>query len=302
MVHIISHTACLEHDPGQGHPEHAGRLQAVLEAIEPLGLPRSEASTAGKDALLRVHHPDHVERILALQVDHGSRFSLDADTICSSGSLEAALRAAGAAIDGVRMAIAHEANKVFCAVRPPGHHAESHMAMGFCLFNSIAVGAAEALESLDRVAIIDFDVHHGNGTQQIFFNDPRVLYVSSHQAPLYPGTGQATDAGIANNIVNFPLPPGAGTDAFRSAWQEGFSAIDRFAPQLILVSAGFDAHHLDPLADLNLTTADYSWLTAELAGLARIHSGGRMVSMLEGGYSLAALRECIPAHLHALSD
>ena len=240
--------------------------------------------------------------MLELQIASGQRHNIDADTICSSQSVEAALRAAGAAIDGVRMAIEHKAHRIFCAVRPPGHHAEADIAMGFCLFNSIAVGAAEALETVDRVAIIDFDVHHGNGTQKIFFNDPRVLYVSSHQAPLYPGTGQATEAGVSNNIVNYPLAPGAASESFRSLWQQGLQTIDLFAPELILISAGFDAHHLDPLADLNLTTEDYAWLTAELAGLSRLHSEGRIVSMLEGGYSLAALRDCVPAHLNALSD
>ncbi len=229
---------------------------------------------------------------------------LDADTVLSPGSLEAALRAAGAVVAAVDSVFASAAlgKRAFCAVRPPGHHATAHLAMGFCLFNSIAVGAAHALERPDvkRVVIVDFDVHHGNGTQDIFASDPRVLYLSSHQSPLYPGTGAASEHGVGN-IVNLPLPPGSGGREFALVWSTvGLPALEAHRPDLILISAGFDAHRLDPLANLNLDAADFAWLTSELVAMAERHCAGRVVSALEGGYSLTALRECTHAHLAAL--
>jgi acetoin utilization deacetylase AcuC-like enzyme len=220
----------------------------------------------------------------------------------SRDSAEATLRAAGAGIAAVDAVMAGESGQAFCAVRPPGHHATGSTAMGFCLFNAVAVAAAHALAAhgLDRVLIADFDVHHGNGSQDIFAGEARVMYASSHQSPLYPNTGLASERGVGN-LANAPLPPGSGSEAFRQAWRDDLlPRMDAFRPQLVLVSAGFDGHRLDPLADLTLEADDYRWLSAELAALAERHAQGRLVSLLEGGYSLAALRACSVAHLQGL--
>jgi acetoin utilization deacetylase AcuC-like enzyme len=289
-VLLYTHRACLAHEPGPGHPECPARLQAVLEAVSEAfpATPWRDAPRAPREALLRVHSPALVARVLDTAVSGLER--LDPDTALSPGSAEAASRAAGAAIAAVDAVMAGEASHAFCAVRPPGHHATADTAMGFCLFNAIAVAAAHALDAhrLARVAIVDFDVHHGNGSEDVFAAEPRVLYASSHQSPLYPGTGLADTAAAAN----VGLPPGAGGAAFRAAWRDTLlPRLDAFAPELVLVSAGFDAHRLDPLADLDLGGDDYRWIGGELAALARRHAGGRLVSVLEGGYSLAALRE-----------
>ena len=301
-MRIYTHPACLEHDTGPGHAERPQRLSAVTEALRQHcdDLDWHEAPRATRGQLLRAHH----ESLLAsvLETRPVERIMLDPDTVLSPASAEAALRAAGAAIAATDAVLGGEARRAFCAVRPPGHHATDAVAMGFCLFNSIAVAAAHALEThaLQRVAIIDFDVHHGNGTQAIFAAEPRVLYVSSHQMPLYPGTGGVDERGIGN-IVNAPLPPGAGSRQFRQAWTDKLlPALDAFRPQLLLVSAGFDAHWRDPLAQLQLATADYAWITGELGVIADRHAQGRIVSLLEGGYDLDALRECSVAHVSAL--
>jgi acetoin utilization deacetylase AcuC-like enzyme len=244
-----------------------------------------------------------------LETRPAQRILLDPDTALSPDSAEAALRAAGAAVAAVDAVMADVAlpgslQRAFCAVRPPGHHATTDVAMGFCLFNNIAVAAAHAIavHGLERVAIADFDVHHGNGTQAIFECDPRVLFLSSHQWPLYPGSGAADERGVGN-ILNAPLPPEAGSIAFRSTWAtQLLPALDAFAPQLLLVSAGFDAHRRDPLAQLQLEADDYAWLTGELCVLANRHASGRVVSTLEGGYDLLALRECSVAHVGALLE
>ncbi len=222
----------------------------------------------------------------------------------SPASADAALRAAGAVCAAVDAAIAGTHRRAFCAVRPPGHHATRDTSMGFCLFNSVAVGAAHAIAThgLERVAIVDFDVHHGNGTQDIFWSDARVLYASSHQWPLYPGTGARNETG-AGNIVNAPLRPGSGSAEFRRAHEDiVLPALEHFAPELVLISAGFDAHRLDPLANLNLVADDYAWITERLVDIAERHARGRVVSSLEGGYSLTALRESTAAHVSALAD
>jgi acetoin utilization deacetylase AcuC-like enzyme len=242
--------------------------------------------------------------LIALVLDSApeAELRLDPDTVLSAGSAQAALRACGAGIAAVDAVLQGPDRQAFCAVRPPGHHATADTAMGFCLFNNIAVAAAHALavHGLQRVAILDFDVHHGNGSQAIFENDARVLYASSHQSPLYPGGGLADETGVGN-IVNAPLPAGSASEAFRAAWSERLlPAVEAFAPQLVLVSAGFDGHRLDPLADLQLEVEDYRWLSAEIAALAARHAQGRVVSMLEGGYSLTALRACSVAHLQGL--
>jgi acetoin utilization deacetylase AcuC-like enzyme len=303
-VALYTHPCCLEHDPGPGHPESPTRLAAVLAALEGpryAGLERIEAPRATHAQIARVHRVELIEEILA-NTPRAGWYRLDADTVMSPGSAEAALRAAGAVCAAVDAVISGASRRAFCAVRPPGHHATPSTAMGFCLFNSIAIGAAHAIgrHGLARVAIVDFDVHHGNGTQDIFWNDPRVLYASSHQWPLYPGTGARGETGVGN-IVNAPLPAGAGSGEFRDAYERiVLPALDAFAPQLVMISAGFDAHRLDPLASLNLDAEDYGWITRRLVDLAGRHALGRIVSSLEGGYSLTALRESTAAHVDAL--
>jgi len=303
-MRLYTHPACLDHDPGVGHPESPARLRAVLQALDaPQFAPieRMEAPHATREQLERAHGIEYVDYIFASAPPHGQT-RLDPDTLMSPGSLEAALRAAGAACAATDAVLARETRRAFCAVRPPGHHATRNEAMGFCLFNSVAVAAAHALGAhrLDRAAIVDFDVHHGNGTQAIFRHDPRVLYASSHQMPLYPGTGDAGEHG-AGNIFNAPLPPGAGSDEFRAVWEEKLlPELDLFRPQLLLISAGFDAHARDPLAQLQLGVDDYTWITQRLVELADRHADGRIVSALEGGYDLDALRECTAVHVAVL--
>lgn len=305
-VAIYTHPRCLEHDPGPGHPESPSRLKAVLEALDGDAdfalLDRIEAPRATREQLARVHRIDLIDDILTGAPREGWR-RLDEDTLMSPASAEAALRAAGAVCAAVDGAIAGWNRRAFCAVRPPGHHATPSTAMGFCLFNNVAVGTAHAIAAygLERVAIVDFDVHHGNGTQDIFWADPRVLYASSHQWPLYPGTGARDETGAAGNIVNAPLPPGAGSAQFRDACETiVLPALEAFGPQLVMISAGFDAHRLDPLANVALETADYAWITGRLVDIAQRHARGRVVSSLEGGYSLTALREATAAHVAAL--
>ena len=301
-MRIYSHPACLAHDTGPTHAERPERLSVVTNALHAAfpEVPWHEAPRASRGQLLRAHSP----RLLAqvLETKPGERMLLDPDTVLSPLSAEAGLRAAGAVIAAVNAVLGGQATRAFCAVRPPGHHATADVAMGFCLFNSIAVGALHALlaHGLERVAIVDFDVHHGNGTQAIFEHDPRVLFASSHQLPLYPGTGRRDETG-EGNILNAPLPPNAGSVEFRTVWSERLlPAVESFKPQLVMVSAGFDAHRLDPLAELQLDAADFAWITSELVAIANRCCGGRVVSTLEGGYDLAALAESSVAHVGAL--
>jgi acetoin utilization deacetylase AcuC-like enzyme len=301
---LYTHPACLEHDPGRHHPESAARLRAVLDALadpEFDRLERREAPEATLEDLLRVHPRRHVEHILSA-VPRSGYVGIDADTILSPASGEAALRAAGAVAAAVDAVMAGEVDNVFCAVRPPGHHAEPTQAMGFCLFNNVAVGALRARQAhrLDRVAVVDFDVHHGNGTQAAFETDAGLFYASTHQSPLYPGTGAARETGIGN-IVNVPLRPMSGSSQFRlGVTQRILPALDAFRPELVLVSAGFDAHKSDPLAQLLLDEGDYTWITEQLLEIAYRHSDGRLVSTLEGGYDLAALGASAAAHIRVL--
>jgi acetoin utilization deacetylase AcuC-like enzyme len=301
---LYTHAACLGHDMGPGHPERPARLQAILAALEaePFeNLERAEAPRATVEQLCRVHPQGYVEAILHA-VPAAGLFALDPDTTLSPGSGEAALRAAGAVCAAVDAVAAGEIANAFCAVRPPGHHAEPGTAMGFCLFNNVAAGAlqARAVHGLKRVAVVDFDVHHGNGTQAMFEGDPEAFYASTHQMPLYPGTGAASETGVGN-ICNAPLPPYAGSEEFRAAMESRIlPALDRFRPDFLLISAGFDAHRADPLANLELVEEDFAWATDQLLAIADRHAGGRVVSTLEGGYDLDALAASAAAHVLAL--
>ncbi len=301
---LYTHPACFEHDPGRHHPESPARLRAVLAALDDpefARLERREAPEAALDDLLRVHPRRHVERILGA-VPKSGHVGIDADTILSPASGAAALRAAGAVAAAVDAVVSKDAANAFCAVRPPGHHAEPERAMGFCLFNNAAIGALRAREvhGLARVAVVDFDVHHGNGTQAAFETDGSLFYASTHQYPLYPGTGAVSETGVGN-IVNVPLRPMSGSDQFRLGMtQRILPALDAFRPELLLVSAGFDAHKSDPLAQLLLDEGDYIWVTEKLLEIAYGHADGRFVATLEGGYDLAALGASVAAHIRVL--
>ena len=301
-VALFTHQACIAHDPGAGHAEQPDRLRVVLAALEHpdfTSLLREQAPLATRDQLLLAHPASYVDAILALDPPPGELLSLDPDTFVGPGSVTAARHAAGAAIACVDAVIEGWADAAFAAVRPPGHHAEARQAMGFCLFGTAAIAAKHARSrwGLRRIAVVDFDVHHGNGTQHMFETDPDLFYASSHQMPCYPGTGAAHETGVAHNVVNLPLPPGSGSAAFRAAWHDhGLPALRAFAPDLLIVSAGFDAHRADPLAQLNLETEDFGWITHHLLNAAN----NRLVSLLEGGYDLAALAASTALHLRCL--
>ena len=301
---LFTHPSMLTHEPPPGHAEHPGRLQAVLDALEGMDLDRREAPHASREAIARVHPTNYIEALEpAFAETHDARVRLDPDTYISAGSREAIYRAAGACVAAVDAVMAGEDDMAFCAVRPPGHHAEPMSPMGFCIFNNVAIGALHALEAhgLSRVAVVDFDVHHGNGTQTIAERDPRVFFASTHQAPLYPGTGAANETGIARNVVNAPLPAGAKSAQWRQAMEtKVLPALDAFAPEFILVSAGFDAHKADPLAQMELGDADFAWGAQALRKIALQRCNGRLVSTLEGGYDLAALASSASAYLTAL--
>ena len=305
-VALVTHLDCLDHDMGRGHPECPARLRAVLAALEAEAfapLLREQAPMATVEQLVRMHPEPYVRAILAIRPEPGDRLQLDGDTSMSAGSAEAALRAAGGAVRAVDLVLGGQARAAFVATRPPGHHAEPARPMGFCLFNNAAIAAGQAREvwGLKRVAVLDFDVHHGNGTQAMFADQPDLFYGSSHQHPCYPGTGHAWERGVADNIVNVGLAPGTGSAAFRSAWADTIlPALARFGPELLIVSAGFDAHKADPLAQLRLETEDFAWITDRLVELADRHAGGRLVSVLEGGYDLPALAASASVHVRRL--
>lgn len=300
---LITHPDCLGHVTPPGHPEQVARLDAVLGALDGLDVIRTAAPMAAEDDILRVHPRAHIDAIRAAAPETGVR-ALDADTFLSTGSLAAIWRAAGAVVRGVDMVLGGEAANVFCATRPPGHHAESETAMGFCFFGNVVVGAKHALEhhGLSRVAILDFDVHHGNGTQDLAEDDPRILFVSSHQMPLYPGTGAPSDDGPHGTVLNIALPEDAGSEHFRRVWTEALTRVREFDPELVMISAGFDAHRSDPLAGLRLEDEDFGWITGEICALAGDICGGRVVSTLEGGYDLDALGRSARAHVEALME
>ncbi len=299
---LITHSDCLQHLNPSGHPEQVARLEHIMAALEGKDLTRVDAPLAEEVHLLRAHPQSHVEAIRAAVPATGWGH-LDADTYMSPGSLTAALRAAGGAVRAVDMVVAGKARNAFVACRPPGHHAEKITPMGFCLFGTVAIAAKHALEhhGLDRVAIVDFDVHHGNGTQDLCQGDPRILFCSTHQMPLFPGTGYPDETGSDGNVLNVALPDGAGSRAFRQAMEgQVLPAVDAFAPEMVFISAGFDAHQADPLAGLNLVEDDFAWATGRICDLADEHAGGRVVSCLEGGYDLSALAASAAAHVDAL--
>ncbi|MBI3441390.1 MAG: histone deacetylase family protein [Proteobacteria bacterium] len=303
---VFTDKTCALHDPGAGHPEQIARLSAVVTALQKpefknIDWHRStpEATTA---QLEYAHDPDYVHTILRAAPKTGYRM-LDSDTILSPHSIEAALHAAGAVVAAVDHVLTGKVEKAFCAVRPPGHHAEKDKAMGFCIFSNAAIGAWHAVKAhgLKRVAIVDFDVHHGNGTENIVDGHAEFLYASTHQYPFYPGTGAAVDTGRLGNIVNVPLQIGDGSAAFRRAFTRVIlPALDKFKPELMIISAGFDAHQNDPLAQINLIETDYAWVTTELRHIADEYSHSHIVSVLEGGYNLEGLASSAAAHVAAL--
>jgi acetoin utilization deacetylase AcuC-like enzyme len=303
---LISHPSFLEHDTGPYHPERPDRLRAILGALEDPAfdtLVRLAAPAASMEEMTRVHPQDYVEAILGIQPAPGEHVHVDGDTVMSQGSAEAIQRAAGAVVAGVDAVMQGKVRTAFAAVRPPGHHAAPDVPGGFCLINNAAVGArhAQAKYGVERVAIVDFDVHHGQGTQAVVEPDPTLFYASTHQYPLYPGTGSPRETGTDNNVVNVPLRAGSGSAEFRAAWSERIlPLLDDFAPELVIVSAGFDAHRADPLAQLEVETEDFVWLTEELLAIADRHAQGRLVSVLEGGYDLNALAESVATHVQSL--
>jgi acetoin utilization deacetylase AcuC-like enzyme len=299
---LFTHPASLDHATPEGHPERPDRLRAVARALAdsafaPLLRRDAPRGTAAQAAL--AHERRYVDAIVDMAPSEGL-VALDPDTVMSPGTLEAAFRAAGGAVAAVDAVVAGDARNAFVACRPPGHHAESQRAMGFCLFNNAAIAArhARAAHGLDRVAIIDWDVHHGNGTQEIFWGDASTLYVSTHQMPLYPGTGHPEETGEHGTILNVPLRARDGGEAFRRAFEQAvLPRVLAHGPELVIISAGFDAHHRDPLGGLRLTEADFAWATRRLMDIADGTAGGRLVSVLEGGYDLEGLSSSVAAHV-----
>ncbi len=306
MTTLYSHPVCIDHDPGFNHPECPARLEAIMAALDGdrfASLLREKAPLAKIQDIERVHDKGYVADILAGSPSTGQVY-LDGDTAMSAASSEAALRAAGALCAAVEAVAEGRTDNAFCAVRPPGHHAESSRAMGFCLFNNVAIAARHAQDicRMKRVAVVDFDVHHGNGTQAAFENDASLFYASSHQSPCYPGSGRGSERGLGN-IFNAELAPGSGSEEFRAAYRHAIlPALSDFKPEMVIISAGFDAHIDDPLAQLNLATEDFAWLTAEIKTIAEQCCDGRLVSALEGGYDLAALADSVAAHVSVLMD
>ncbi len=302
---LISHPACLNHLTPMGHPERPDRLRAVESALEAEKfqmLAREEAPLAALEIIALCHPMDYVTAIREATPKEGM-VRLDADTSMSPGRFEAALRAVGGAILAVDEVLAKKAGNAFVATRPPGHHAETARPMGFCFFDNSAIAAryAQKQHGIARAAIVDFDVHHGNGSQEIFWSDKTVMYCSTHQMPLCPGTGAVGESGDYNTVVNAPLRPGDGPDQFRAAMESRIlPRLDEFQPELIVISAGFDAHMDDPLANINLAEADFAWATQKIMEIADRHAGGRIVSLLEGGYDLDALGNSVAAHVTAL--
>ena len=301
---VYFHPDCLLHNTGAGHPERSDRVRSVLahlHKVDAKELRYQEAPKATTEQLSRIHPSHHIHSILD-EIPGSELIHLDPDTTLSKGSNNAALRAAGAVCAAVDAVVKGPITRAFCVTRPPGHHAEPDQAMGFCVFNNVAIAAAHARHKhgIQRLALVDFDVHHGNGTQKIFETDTNTLFISSHEMPLFPGTGAQSETG-QGNIVNIPLTPKTGSSVFRKKWeQRGLPRLRSFAPELIFISAGFDGHKDDPLASLQLAPEDYGWLTQEIVAIAIASSQGRIISTLEGGYDLEALCESCAAHVHAI--
>ena len=301
---LLTHPDCLTHVTPPGHPEQVSRLERVLKALEPMALLRTAAPMAAEDDLLRLHPKSHLDSLRAA-VPAAGYAGLDGDTFLSPGSLDAAYRGAGAVVKAVDMVLSGAAQNAFCAIRPPGHHAESETAMGFCFLGNAALAAKHALDhhGLKRVAVVDFDVHHGNGTQELLYDERRALLIASQQMPLWPGSGGIDEVGLFDTVLNLPLSPGSGGVAMRQAYEaQAFPRLEAFRPELIIISAGFDAHRADPLAELNWSTDDFRWLTTRLCALAGTLCQGRVVSTLEGGYDLDALADACAAHVQVLID
>ena len=301
---FITHSDCLKHETPSGHPEQVARLKHILRAVEDLDLLRIEAPAATKENILSVHPQSHIDFIHSRSPEVGMS-QLDGDTHMSPGTVAAAYRAVGGAVCAVDAVISGKAKNAFVAVRPPGHHAETQVPMGFCLFGNVAIAAKHALDyhKLSKVAVIDFDVHHGNGTQDLLWSESRAFTVTSHQMPLWPGTGRSEERGEFDNVLNVPLPPNSDGLYMRSVYQENvFPKVRSFNPDLILLSAGFDAHIDDPLAELEWQVDDFSWITTEVCKLAKDCCSSRVVSVLEGGYNLDALAACTKAHIENLIE
>jgi acetoin utilization deacetylase AcuC-like enzyme len=302
---LISHPACLEHLTPAGHPERPDRLRAIEQALEAekfQQLAREQAPMAAIETIALCHPMDYIVELREASPKEGM-VQLDADTSMSPGTFEAALRAVGGAVLAIDEVLAKKTKNAFVATRPPGHHAETARPMGFCLFDNAAIAAryAQQQHGIARAAIVDFDVHHGNGSQEIFWADKSVMYCSTHQMPLFPGSGAVIEAGTHNTVVNAPLRPGDGGEAFRSAFEDRIlPRLREFRPELVIISAGFDAHMRDPLASINLTEDDFVWVTQKIMDVADHCAEGRVVSLLEGGYDLRALGNSVAAHVTTL--
>ena len=301
---LITHDDCLKHITPPGHPEQVARLEYIINALQSVDLMRVEAKLATKEEISLLHPAAYIDGIEKAVPGCGWE-SLDADTHLSPGSFAAALRAVGGVLQAVDLVMMRSAQNAFVAVRPPGHHAERELAMGFCFFGNVALGARHVLENhgLSRVAIVDFDVHHGNGTQDLLWDEPRALTVTSHQFPLWPGTGTPDERGAYDNVLNIPLTPqGTGKDMREAYERLVFPKLEEFAPEFLFISAGFDAHTEDPLAELNWLEEDFIWLTRQLNQIAEKHCEGRVVSVLEGGYDLEALASSVKVHVETLKE
>ena len=302
---VITSLTYQNHDTGPGHPERVDRVKVVNEELKKLDekIKWFEPKLFNHTIIEKVHNKNYLEKISISFPKSGIQF-LDGDTIVSPGSKEAAIDAVGSIVLGIDQVVNKEFKNTFCSVRPPGHHAESDKAMGFCIYNNVAVGAAYLLHHYQykKVAIIDYDVHHGNGTQEIFYNNPNVLYISTHQYPFYPGTGSVNEKGASNNILNIPLDPGTSSDIYFNSFENVLKKLKSFNPEFILLSSGFDAHQKDPLAQVNLKSKDFYEITKRIMNVADNICDGRIVSILEGGYDLDALKESAYEHVKALIE